>query len=54
LDWLTNEVRALEAEIGDFIQGSPMWKEKGDLLRGAPGVGSITAFTLLSELPECG
>jgi transposase len=54
LEWLMNEIRSLEAEIDDFIQGSPMWKEKGDLLRSVPGVGSITAFTLLSELPELG
>jgi len=54
LEWLMNEVRALEAEIDDFIQGSPMWKEKGDLLRSVPGVGSVTAFTLLAELPELG
>lgn len=54
LEWLKNEIRSLEAEIDDFIQGSPMWKEKGDLLRSVPGVGNITAFTLLAELPELG
>lgn len=54
LEWLKNEIRMLEAEIDDFIQGSPMWREKGDLLRSVPGVGGITAFTLLAELPELG
>lgn len=54
LEWLKNEIRTLEAEIDDFIQGSPMWKEKGDLLRSVPGVGNITAFTLLADLPELG
>jgi transposase len=54
LEWLKNEIRSLEAEIDNFIQGSPMWKEKGDLLRSVPGVGNITAFTLLAELPELG
>jgi transposase len=26
LGWLMNEVRSLESEIDDFIQGSPVWK----------------------------
>lgn len=54
LHWLKEEIRSLEAELDDFIQGSPLWKEKGDLLRSVPGIGDITAFTLLAELPELG
>lgn len=54
LDWLKSAVHKLDEEIDDFIQGSPLWKEKGDLLRSVPGVGNVTAFTLLAELPELG
>jgi len=54
LDWLTAAIRKLDKNLDDFIHGSPLWKEKGDLLRSVPGVGKITAFTLLAELPELG
>ena len=33
---------------------SPMWREKEDLLRSVPGVGPVTATTLLAELEELG
>lgn len=54
LEWLKAAIRKLDQELDDFIQGSPLWKEKGDLLRSVPGVGNVTAFTLLAELPELG
>lgn len=31
-----------------------MWREKENLLRSVPGVGPVTATTLLAELPELG
>ena len=36
------------------VRGSPAWREKEDLLASVPGVGSITARTLIAELPELG
>ena len=32
----------------------PLWSEKDALLKSVPGVGDVTARTLLSELPELG
>ena len=37
-----------------FIQDSPVWREKDELLRSAPGVGPVLSATLLAELPELG
>jgi len=54
LKWLKSEIRDLDKDLDNFIQSSPLWKEKGDLLRSVPGVGNVTAFTLLAELPELG
>jgi transposase len=54
LDWLKAAIRKLDQELDNFIQASPLWKEKGELLRSVPGVGNVTAFTLLAELPELG
>jgi transposase len=35
-------------------RGSPAWRDKEDLLASVPGVGAITARTLIAELPELG
>ena len=44
----------LDREIGDQIRGSPAWRAAEDLLTSVPGVGPITARTLIAELPELG
>ena len=52
--WLEEELKAIDEEISDFIRRSPLWKDKENLLRSVPGVGTVTACTLLAELPELG
>ena len=54
LAWLDAEITALEQEISAFIQQSPAWAEKDAVLQSAPGVGQVTARTLLAALPELG
>ncbi len=54
IDWLKAEIQRIESEMDDFIQQSPLWSEKDALLKSVPGVGDVTARTLLSELPELG
>jgi len=54
IEWLEEELRVLDDEIADFIRKSPLWKEKEQLLRTVPGVGPITAATVLAHLPELG
>jgi transposase len=52
--WLERRVTDVDEEIGTAIQASPLWRVQEDLLRSVPGVGPITARTLLAELPELG
>ena len=52
--WLERRVSDVDAEIGTAIQASPVWRVHEDLLRSVPGIGPITARTLLAELPELG
>ena len=54
ITWLTQKLAALDAEMDQFIQGSALWQEKATLLKSVPGVGRITASTLLAMLPELG
>lgn len=52
--WLERRVADVDADIGRAIQESPVWRVQEDLLRSVPGIGPITAHTLLAELPELG
>jgi len=54
IDWLEEELKALDDEIEKSIQQSAEWREKAAILRSVPGVGPVTASTLLAELPELG
>jgi transposase len=45
---------AIDREIDDEVRGSPAWCAAEDLLTSVPGVGRVTARTLIAELPELG
>jgi transposase len=51
---LEKELADINEQIDDQIRGSSVWMEKEELLKGVPGVGDVTARTLLAELPELG
>ncbi len=52
--WLTQKLDALDGDIDQFIQGSDLWQNQATLLKSVPGIGRITASTLLAQLPELG
>ena len=52
--WLERELAHTDTNLAHAIRESPVWREKDDLLRSAPGVGPVLATTLLAELPELG
>jgi transposase len=52
--WLEEAIRRAGADIDGAVRESPMWRENEELLRSVPGVGPVTARTLLAELPELG
>ncbi len=51
---LEKELSVLDHDIDDAVRGSPVWREKEDLLKSVPGIGDVTARTMLAELPELG
>lgn len=51
---LTRQLKQLDDDLGQHIQSSPLWRAQEDLLRSVPGIGPVTARTLLAELPEIG
>jgi transposase len=52
--WLTQALQDLEIDLHDTIRSSPAWRETENLLTSGPGVGPVTALTLIAELPELG
>lgn len=51
---LQKELSSLETDIDETVRGSPVWRDKEDLLVSVPGIGKTIARTLLAELPELG
>ncbi len=52
--WLEHALHELEGDIDTTIRSSPLWQATEDLLRSVPGIGPITACTLIADLPELG
>lgn len=52
--WLQRELAHVDADLGQGLQVSPLWRAQEDLLRQVPGVGKVLARTLLAEVPELG
>lgn len=44
----------IDARIDERMRSSPAWKAKEDLLSSVPGVGTMTARTLIADMPELG
>jgi transposase len=51
---LQKELGVLDRGIDESVRGSPVWREKEELLKSVPGVGNIIARSLLAEMPELG
>jgi transposase len=54
ITWLERALQDLESDLHETIRSSPAWRETENLLTSVPGVGPITALTLIAELPELG
>jgi transposase len=54
VDWLEEALRRANDDIDKAIRNSSAWREQEDLLRSVPGIGPVSARTMLAELPELG
>ena len=52
--WFDAEIEELEDEIHNMLVHDPSWHELVELISSVPGIGEITAATLVAELPELG
>jgi len=54
LTFLHEQMERLDQDIDHTIKHSPVWHEQVNLLISVPGVGQVTATTLVTCLPELG
>ncbi len=54
IEWLQAEIKSLEELINQAIAHNPTWRETARRLATTPGVGALTASTLVADLPELG
>lgn len=52
--FLEHQLHSADAGLSEAVRGSPVWRERDDLLQSVPGVGPVLSFTLSAELPELG
>ena len=52
--WLEEALRRLDHDLTTLVRSTPVWREADDLLRSVPGIGPVTASTLIADLPELG
>ena len=54
LRWLEEALAEIEQDLDRAVRESSIWRAKEELLRSVPGIGQVSARTLLAELPELG
>lgn len=54
VQWLTKALAEIDRELHATIRATPLWREQDDLLKSVPGVGPVTAHTLIAAVPELG
>ena len=51
---LDTQIKTIDVLIAKLIDADDDWSEKSRILQSTPGLGKVTAATLLAELPELG
>jgi transposase len=54
IEWLKERIEKLDADLEESVEKHDAWSKPHEIVRSAPGVGPVTAITLLAELPELG
>ena len=54
LAYLRQLLKDLDREIHEFIQRTPLWHEKQEILRSTVGIGPKVSASLIADLPELG
>lgn len=51
---IKKQIQKMDDELAELIESCPEYKAKSDLVQSMPGIGKVSAATLISYLPELG
>src|SRR6185436_921434 len=54
LRWLERRIARSDDELRKRLRQTELWRRRDRLLQSVPGVGPVTALTILALLPELG
>lgn len=54
IDTINKDLKRIDREILKLVASDDDWQDRYELLKSVPGVGEVTAVTLIAELPELG
>ena len=54
IDWLKKRLVEADDDLDQSIRSSPLWQHKAEIMQSIPGVGRVTATSLLADVPEIG
>ena len=54
IEWLEQQLRHTDQDLGSALRECGVWREKVELLESVPGIARLTALKLLASLPELG
>jgi transposase len=54
INTLEAEIRGIEKAIETLVESDDEWRHKAQLIESVPGLGNVTATTLMADVPEIG
>ena len=54
INTLEAEIRGIEKIIEALVESDDEWRNKAQLIQSVPGLGSVTAATVMADVPEIG
>ena len=54
IDWLEDCIAELDQQLKALLQTSACWQAKDKILQSVPGIGPVTSFSMIADLPELG
>lgn len=54
IDWLEDCIAELDEQLKALVKTSACWQAKDKILQSVPGIGPVTSFSMVADLPELG
>jgi len=54
IDWLEDCIAEVDEQLKALMKTSACWQAKDEILQSVPGIGPVTSFSMVADLPELG